>query len=624
MLNILRKRAQSIIIQVMVGLIAVVFIFWGVGTNLSGNRSSAAVVNGEEISLQQYQKSYQQAVDRYQQQFGGQMPKGFLENIGLSRQVLNQLIEAELLRQGASAVGLNVSREAVRRKVQEMEVFKVNGSFDLGKYKTILSQNRLTPKTFEASLQNDLMTTWMVKGIGSFAAVLPQEIQAWDAFYSSEIKIAWRSFSGEEFIDQVHVDEQELADWFKKKQADYVSEPQVKLDYYLYLFSEDMDEVHVSTAETSKYYTDNIDQYATPEKRHARHILLKLGQNNTAEQKKELEEKARIILAKAQKGEDFAALAQQYSEGPSKSSGGDLGFFTKGQMVPAFDKAVFSIQPGEVTGPVLTSFGYHIIKLEEIQPAVTRSLELVQDEIKKEIRKKKVRSLTFARASKAYEEIIRAGSLAKFSESGGAKANVTDFFMKSSPPQALANFSPLLKVVFDLHKGELSSLIDMDSGYAIAYVSDTKEPQVPDFNDVREQVIKDFSAAQSEKRAQKAAEDALAAATKAGSLSGQDGTKETTYLKRYSASGDVPQEVVSAAFSHSGSRVVGKKVIHAGNALYIYEVLDTRQKASEITREQEKRLADRLLATQQSQFVSAVVRHLTTDARIWINEQIMP
>ena len=138
MLNILRKNAQSLVVQAIVVIIAVVFIFWGVGTNIKDNPNALAVFNGKEIPYRDVQQQYEQTIEQYKQQFGGQIPKGLLENMGLKEQVLEQLIQRELMRQGAAQMGVTISKESVQRKIQEMAAFTNNGRFDFTRDKTVL------------------------------------------------------------------------------------------------------------------------------------------------------------------------------------------------------------------------------------------------------------------------------------------------------------------------------------------------------------------------------------------------------------------------------------------------------------------------------------------------------
>ena len=171
MLSILRKQAQSTLIQGLVLVIAIVFIFWGVGANMNNNRNSAATVNGKEISFQDFQRAYDRTVENFRKQFGGQIPSGLLEGMGVKSQVLGQLIQAELLRQGGEEMGLVVSDIAVQREIQKMAAFQQDGHFSLDRYKTILSQNRLTPTGFEEGLKADLQRQWVTKAVGGFAMV---------------------------------------------------------------------------------------------------------------------------------------------------------------------------------------------------------------------------------------------------------------------------------------------------------------------------------------------------------------------------------------------------------------------------------------------------------------------
>ena len=179
MLDILRKNAQSVVIQVIVVVIAVVFVFWGVGTNLGGNPNALAVVNGKEISYREFQQSYERAVESYKQQCGGQLPQEFIDSIGLKQQVLNQLIQSELLRQGAEKIGVQVSREAVQRQIREMGAFQENGRFSLDRYKAVLDNNRLSAPIFEQGIENDLLISRMVAVLGGFTVLPEQEVHNW-------------------------------------------------------------------------------------------------------------------------------------------------------------------------------------------------------------------------------------------------------------------------------------------------------------------------------------------------------------------------------------------------------------------------------------------------------------
>lgn len=622
MLNILRKQAQSFVFQAMVALIAVVFIFWGVGSNLDNNRNAAATVNGVEIPFQDFQQSYERAVDVYRQQFGGQVPEGFLDGIGLKNQVIGQLVQSELLRQGAEEIGLMVSKKETQRRIQEMPVFQANGHFDMDRYKEVLGQNRMTPTSFEKSLQNDMITSRVVEVIGSFASLPQNELKAWTDFSNTEVKIAYLNFPASNYLDQVVVEDDELAAWYEQNSERYKTAPQVKLQYLYFPFAADLDEVTLEKGQVEQYYQENKDQYQTPEQRRASHILFKVAESDSAEKKAAQRSKAENILKQLREGADFATLATEFSEGPSKTKGGDLGLFPRGTMVPSFDEVVFSMEEGALSEVVETPFGFHVIKVTEIQPATTRSLEDVRTAITEELKSKRVRGITFQKVSQAYEDIILAGSLKKYVENGGEYVKTTEYFPRNTPPAELTKAGALLDKVFGLSKGELSSLTEVEDGYAIAFVEDVKAPEVPTLDQVKEQVLADYKQEKSIELAQTAADQKLAEIKDGIDLAGLEGVQISEFIKRGGGAADVSAEVVQAAFDLETVTGLGEEVIVQGDTFTIFEVIETRQSENTMDEAQQQQLAGQLLASQQNRLVQSWVERLRSDAKIWVNEQI--
>jgi peptidyl-prolyl cis-trans isomerase C len=163
-------------------------------------------------------------------------------------------------------------------------------------------------------------------------------------------------------------------------------------------------DVKVTDAEVDEFYAANIEKFATPEQVRARHILVKVESGTTTEQKAAAKKKIEEVLAKAREGVDFAELARDYSEGPSAPQGGDLGLFTRGRMVPAFEEAAFSMKAGEVSAIVETRFGYHIIKVEERKPAGTANKEEVTDRIRQFLNQQKLSETVMARLEALRED----------------------------------------------------------------------------------------------------------------------------------------------------------------------------------------------------------------------------
>jgi len=625
MLNVLRKRAQSTVIQVLVLVIAIVFIFWGVGTNINNNRNSAATVNGEEISFQQYQRAYDQTVENFRQQFGGQIPPGFLEGLGIRQQVIAQLIQTELLRQGGDEVGIMVSDLAAQREIEKISAFHRDGHFDLEQYKAVLSQNRMSTASFEGGLKSDLQTRRVTDDIGSFAVIPESAIEDWLAYNREEVKLAYVAFDSSDFEDKVEVQDAELSAWFEQHKEQYRSEPRIRLKYLLYTYDEDSKLAEVPEEEVKARYESEKASFLKPEERHARQILFKVGEDDTEEVRAAKKQKAEEVLALAKNGGDFVELVKEYSEGPLKEMGGDLGLITKGRLVPSFEAEVFSLNEGEIGGVVETPYGYHIVKLEEIRPESGQTFDQVKDSLEENIRMEKAMGLTFERATKGFEEIMRAGSLDKYGQQSDEQVLTTDYFSRSEPPEEIANDRKLLDAAFSLNKGELSSLVQLSNGYAIVFVDDIQEPDLPELADVREPAVADYKKEKAVDLAAQAADDFLVASREKGSLrdaaSDSEQVVEADYTRRTptTAVETLPSQLLQDSFQLPWKEKFAKQAVHVGKTSYVYEVVDRRLAEEELDDAKREQVREQLLLSSRNEMIGAWLDRVKEQAEIWTN-----
>ena len=516
MLQILRNKAQSIFIQAIVVIIALVFIFWGVGTRMSNHNQAAITVNDDEISFLQFQKSYDQALAQLRDRFNGAIPQGLAEKIGIKQQVINRFIQDSLVRQGAGKMGLIISPAEVQESIQKMAAFQDKDSFSLEKYKSVLARNNYTAHKFETSMQFDMLSQRSIIDIGNFASIVTDhEIKDLYELEKESVSVAFVKVSPELFKKKVHVTDEELNTWFATVKESYKTDPQLKLKYLSYNFNDIGKKITIDDTAVKNHYDATLSNYTIPEKRHARHILFKVDENgsNADAQLK----KAEDVLKLARSGKDFTQLAGQYSEDPGKTNGGDLGFFPKGKMIEPFDDTVFAMQPGEISDIIRTPFGYHIIKLEEIKPAAIKSLAEVHDTIVHELQLEQAKSMALQMANESYEGIIGAGSLEAYIKGHPEAALIeTPFFTRHFPPEQIKNDETFLNTAFTLKQGELSSLIETTAGYAILFAEQIKEPIIPPLADIKDQVNRDYIEGKAAEMAKKTAEDILAQAKTGG------------------------------------------------------------------------------------------------------------
>ena len=625
MLQILRKKAQSTFIQIIVVIIALVFIFWGVGSNLSGDRQAALVVNGEEVSFQDYQQAYDRAYQRFSDQFGGNVPKGLAESFGIKQQVINQLIQTSLLRQGAEKMGVYVSAEEVRKVIEDMVQFQENGSFNMDRYKAVLTNIRTAPTKFEKSMRTDRLAEVGARVIGNFASVATDsEIKEIYNQLNEKVEVDFVTFKPKDFAGQVEVTDGALTSWFENVKDNYKTDPQIKLRYFAFTNDKIADKVEIDDNQVKEYYEQNSDLFAQPSQRKAAHILLKASPDDSDEVHEEKFAKAIEVLAMAKSGSNFAELAKKYSEGPSSESGGELGFFEQGQMVPTFDEAVFSMEKGDISDVVKTQFGYHIILLEDIKPAATQSLEDSKQKILTTLQQKEAQSLAFQVANSAYESIISAGGLDQYlAATPDAEIMTSEFFNRANAPEDLKGDQIFLDKAFELKKGEFSSLIKGNTGYAIFYVEDTKEPEIPTLESIKDQLVDDFKVAQSIDLAKKAADDLHKALSEGGSLQEIAKTKGYTVsnsglLSRNNpnADTDFPAAFLENAFLLSSGTPLPKEPTQDGDDYYVYYF--TNRVIPEMVEDSKEieQYRTSLLNFKQQQILSAWLRNQEVQAEI--------
>ncbi len=599
---------------------------------MSGDRQAALMINGEEVGFQQFQEAYDRAYQQFSDQFGGNVPKGLAESFGIKQQVINQLIQTTLLRQGANEMGIHISGQEIGDYIKEMVQFQEGGVFNMDKYKSVLAANRMAPTKFEDSMKYDRLAEVAAREVGNFSAVATAfEIEDLYGRINEKINLKYIKLSPNSFKESIVVDEEQLAKWFDSAKNNYKTDPQLKLKYLPFTFDNVARKVEIDEAKLKQYYNENLAEYTLPEKRHARHILLKADETAAEAVHTTQLQKATEVLAQAKSGADFIELAKSVSEGPSKGSGGDLGYFSSGQMVPAFNDAVFSMNTGDISEVVKTQFGYHIILLEDIQAATTKSFEDVSEQIKEKLQLKEAESLAFQVANGAYEGIIGAGSLSKYTESNpDAEVKQSDFFTKSSAPDDLKGDTQFLTKAFELKKGELSSLIKGDTGYVIFFAEDIKEPEIPEFASIKDRATEDYKTSKSQEMAETEAKEFLKRLKSGEDISVLAKDKgleveESGLLSQNSQENDTkfPSSLLQDIFLLSPATPVPESPGKDGDDFYVYSYLERIIPTMPEDTEEVKKYEENLLQFKQRQLLSAWLKNLETKAEITQHQSLL-
>jgi peptidyl-prolyl cis-trans isomerase D len=387
MLQTIRDKITGWVAGLFLGAIAVVFIFWGIDFQ-STNAAFAAKVDGERIPVETVRQAWQRRQSQLQQMLRNELPPDMAK--AQQQAILDQYIQQTLLTQRANNFGYKVSDEALAKRVMEVPEFQVEGKFSQDRYNGLLRQNGLTEARFEAQLQGDLLLEQLQKGVLDSAFTLPYELERRYALEKQQREVDYVLIAANDFAPSVTVTDEQIQKFYEQNSNDFLLPETVDLQYIELTREQAESKVDVSEQALKDYFAQLKERFESPEQRQARHILVTAtdGQDDGAAQKK-----AQELTDKAKGGADFAQLAKDNSKDPgSAAQGGDLGLAQKGMFVGPFEDALFSMQPGEIRGPVKTQFGYHVLKLEKIEAGRQQSFEEARAEVEAEYRKDKAQT----------------------------------------------------------------------------------------------------------------------------------------------------------------------------------------------------------------------------------------
>lgn len=512
MLGFIRKNIQNPYMQGILGLVVIVLVFffgWGMR---SGGTPPIATVNGDAISYEQYQKTYESMLNELQQKFKDDLTPSKLKELDLKKLALDKLIDQTLLLQEADMLNLGVTDEDIRRDIESVEFFKEGGKFNKRRYLMVLESNRLTPKEFEVSRRQELLLFMVKNAIMANAQVPEEEIHKEFEEMNTKLEVDFAAFRESSFEADVQAVDQELKDFYEAEKEAFRVPEKLSAKYILFTPEAFLDSVTVTESEIQQEFNWRADEFAVKEAVHARHILFRLPPGAKPEDEQAIKAKAEEVRAKIVDGNNFAELAKQHSEDPgSKTNGGDLGFFERGKMVPEFEEAAFALKPKTVSEPVKTSFGYHLIYVEERREAQESKLEDVRGQIEAEIKNRKALEEAYYAAKnvwmdledgvETWEKLAATHTVEKTQaiEKGGIAAG-------TAKPKEFTN------ALFGLTPEDKGALIETDKGTYLLGVDVSTPSTIPPLEEVKDKVEAKYRSVTAKSIAQKKANDFLAEA----------------------------------------------------------------------------------------------------------------
>lgn len=453
MLEIIRERAQGLIVKIILVLIIIPFALWGVDSYIKdGDRAEViAEVDGETITKQEFERTLAEQRDQMRAVMGPKFDPSIIERPEVRQSVLDGLIQQRFLIAEALRVGFSMPDFLLAAIIADIPEFQTEGKFSQSTYEEMLRAQNMTPGVFEARLRQNLLVHQLREGL-TFGVTLPRVVEdKLVRLAGQKREISQAVLIPEQFMAEVAVSPDEVRAYYDQHKEEFRISEQARLEYVVLSADALAAQVAVSEQEAKKFYDEHGAQFQETEQRKASHILIETAASAAPAEKASARAKAESILAEIKKDPaKFETLAKQHSQDPgSAANGGDLGFFARGAMVKPFEDAVFAMKEGEISGLVESGYGFHIIKLTAIRHGKKREFSEVRAQIEAEIKKQNA-AKKFAELAETFSNIVyeQSDSLKPVAETLKLNVQTSPWIAKQGSEDALLSNPKLLQAVF--------------------------------------------------------------------------------------------------------------------------------------------------------------------------------
>lgn len=399
MLEFIRNRAQSWIAWVIVALIIVPFALWGIGEYFTGDsETGVAVVNGEKISKDTFQRAFAQQREQMREMLGKRYDPATHDEM-IRKDVINNLVNQEVLYQTSQEQGMRINDATLGQIIHSFEEFQQDGKFDKELYNRALAAQGMSPAYFEYQMRRSMLSQQYYAGLANSAVIPDHEIENLLGLMKQKRNVAFIAIPRSKYLAGVTVTADEIQKYYQDHLEDFMTPEKVSLEY-LELSAADLAKgVDLSEAKLKEAYELQKHVYAPEEQRRVSHILVEAANDASSETVNAAKAKAEDLLSKVKAGGSFAELAKANSDDPGSADfGGSLGLIKRGEMVPEFDKVAFTLAQGEVSTVIRTDFGFHIIKVDEIKGGDVPSFAAVRERLAQDVKNQEAEKLFYARA----------------------------------------------------------------------------------------------------------------------------------------------------------------------------------------------------------------------------------
>jgi peptidyl-prolyl cis-trans isomerase D len=550
MLQNIRDNSQGIIAKIIIGFIIITFSLFGIESivALGSSDSAPATVNGSDIEEVEILRLVEAQKNRFRQQFGDQYDESLFNDGFLRQSALEQLIEQEVAVSQAKELGGYVSTQSIDQAILIAPEFQQDGKFSSDRFRMVLRRSGMTPLGYREILAEQALISQVQLGTGLSDSALPYEIERQLALENEIREFEFVIFNTDQLKQGINVETQEIEEYYNANNDRFMTEEKVSVSYVVLSKADINADIDVTEEELAQAYDEYVTQQAEFEERDASHILVEITDERTAKEAKALAEN---VATKAKNGEGFADLAKMYSDDiGSKNVGGALGFNTRGGFVTEFDDALFIMNKGEISAPIETEFGFHVIQLNDIRAPKILSLAEKTDEIKAELKDSQIEALFAEQAEALAAEAFENDSIEDLVDNSNLslKAQTSELFTRQLG-NGIALHDKVRAAAFDekvMADRELSEVIEIsNSEIVVVGLKQHKDPEVKSLAEVEKTIKSQLLADKALTLASEQAEK-LASSLEAGETVNADWKTVSITLDQQS---DAPAELATAVFA---------------------------------------------------------------------------
>lgn len=554
MLQEIRSKSQGFFGKLIMGLIILTLSLFGFGALASffQNEPIVAVVNGEDITESQFRSQleyYRRAIESRSN--GQDLP----DDATIAEIALNSLVERILIDQEVNDLKLNMSDAQIDKIIVDTEIFQTNQVFDPELFKTILQTERLTPDSYRNALKQDNLRKDLLKGLLNSNFLTDWELKKLIRLQNEERSIAWLMFENKPLSkEDTEISDAEVATYYAENQDYFITSKQVSVNYIELAKKNFYSSEEINEDAILQLYQQTKDSYTQNESREASHILLK---TDATQKEPDILKKIQELKLKIESGESFSELAKVHSQDSgSAKNGGSLGAAAKGVYVPEFEQALWELQKlGEVSQPVKTTYGYHIIKLEKIIPARVPELAELKADLLAQLKEQNASARYNEARLKLTQISYEAEDLTEPAQVLGLTIKKSEAFGISGTSSGLFSNKQLIEAAFsdDVIDGYNSTLLEYEQdNVVVLHIADVQKVRQQQLDEVTDNISKILANklidSQTQQRANEAYSDFLGGASSSAIATNYGLQWQRNESLKRDASNDLPQAVSSKAF----------------------------------------------------------------------------